>query len=186
MRLTRRGPLVLDGQGVVFNRPLRAFLADVARHDGRSPDDVWELWRRELRAPFWEGSLSRAAMWGRLAPGRDIGELEAELESRYGPGPLDALVRSVEDRPLWLFTNHRALWLRPRLVRFGLAGRFERVLISDEIGAAKPSASAFAHLLELAPADTLTFVDDSLRNVESARRVGIEAWHLDDFLSEAG
>jgi len=62
----------------------------------------------------------------------------------------------------------------PRLERFGVADRFDRILVSDVLGAAKPSAVAFA---ALQGRDDLVFFDDSQCNVDAARSFGIDA-HL--------
>jgi HAD superfamily hydrolase (TIGR01509 family) len=77
---------------------------------------------------------------------------------------------------LWILSNHRSPWLEPRLERFDLDRFFERVLVSDRIGHAKPDAGAFAPLLE--SRSPLLFLDDRKRNVEAARALGIEAVHL--------
>jgi FMN phosphatase YigB (HAD superfamily) len=95
--------------------------------------------------------------------------LRADLERRYRPGPwFDWVV--AHDGPIWLLSNHRSDWLLPRLERFGLADRFERVLVSDELGAAKPSPTAFAALVDQ---PSMVFFDDSRRNVEAAAALGI-------------
>ena len=80
----------------------------------------------------------------------------------------------AHDGPMWLLSNHRTSWLLPRLERFGVADRFERILVSDVLAAAKPSAAAFA---ALQGRDDLIFYDDSQCNVDAARSFGIDA-HL--------
>ena len=59
-----------------------------------------------------------------------------------------------------------------RLDRFGLTDRFERIYISDAIGAAKPSDRAFSVLTDRTG---LHYYDDSDRNVNAARKLGITA-----------
>jgi len=167
--------LVLDGQGVVFNNPFPAFLADLGVRTGVGEPEVTSRWSDELRLPFWTGQLSEAAMWARLAPGLSTTGLREDLERRYAPGPLYDLVRRSTAR-LWLLSNHRGDWLRPRLERFALTERFERILVSDEQGVAKPSPEAFAHLINT----SCLYIDDLPKNIDVARSLGIDALHVDE------
>jgi len=167
--------LVLDGQGVVFNNPFPAFLADLGVRTGVGELEISSRWSDELRLPFWTGQLGEAAMWARLAPGLSTTDLRQNLERRYAPGPMYDLVRRSTGR-MWLLSNHRGDWLRPRLERFALTGRFERILVSDETGAAKPDPEAFDHLVNT---DCL-YIDDLASNVDVARSLGIDALHVDE------
>lgn len=66
--------------------------------------------------------------------------------------------------------------------RFGFDGLFDELIISAEVGLAKPDARIF-HLaverLGVQP-DEAVFVDDVLANVEAARGVGLNAIHYRD------
>ena len=127
--------VVLDVHGVLLNRPLHDFLVELGERSCEGGDALLARWRRELRRPFWEGSIDEPTMWNALAPESDPTDLRRELESRFAPGPLLPAVLESDAR-IWLLSNHRADWLLPRLERFGLGGRFERTLVSDQIGAA--------------------------------------------------
>ena len=101
----------------------------------------------------------------------------ALLEETYRLGPaalhLDELRAHA---PLWLLSNHRSHWLEPRLRRFGLTGYFQRILVSDRIGQAKPEPGAFAPLLRSGYApETILFLDDRERNIKAARTLGLNA-----------
>jgi len=57
---------------------------------------------------------------------------------------------------------------------------FEKVYFSFEVGMRKPDEAIFRFVLEennLNPSTTL-FVDDNLENIESAKKVGLQTWHL--------
>ncbi len=163
--------VVLDVHGVVISNPLVPFLREIGERLGTGGDELLERWRAHWRRPFWEGSITEAEMWAGVAPGLDASELRADLESRYRPGPWFEFVLE-HPGPMWLLSNHRSAWLLPRLDRFGVAERFERVLVSDALGAAKPSPAAFASIRSRP--DTV-FFDDSPCNVAAARALGITA-----------
>jgi len=66
--------------------------------------------------------------------------------------------------------------------RYGLSRLFDPILYSHEIGVTKPDDPAFHLTLKAlgAPPSEVLFVDDALRNVEAARRLGIRAHHYVD------
>ena len=66
--------------------------------------------------------------------------------------------------------------------RFEFLKWFEDIVVSGEVGLAKPDPRIFALTVErcrLDPARTV-FIDDSLRNVEAGRNAGIHALHFRD------
>jgi len=93
-----------------------------------------------------------------------------------------ALVRAARDRmPCHMFTNtnaaHQAAWSRMFPM---VASSFDRVFASHEIGLRKPEQRAFAHVAQAlgVPAASIMFFDDSLENVEGARKAGLQAVHV--------
>jgi HAD superfamily hydrolase (TIGR01509 family) len=69
--------------------------------------------------------------------------------------------------------------LRPRLATLGIATLFDPLLISAEIGVAKPSAECFHKLLAALqrPAEQVLFIDDNAENIVSAASLGILTLH---------
>ena len=68
------------------------------------------------------------------------------------------------------------------LERFGLAGRFDPVVISVEVGRAKPHPSMFARALEglgLSPSEIVHVGDNLVCDVEGASRAGIRPILMD-------
>ena len=66
--------------------------------------------------------------------------------------------------------------------RFEFLQWFENIVVSGEVGMAKPDPRIFALTIErcrLNPLRTV-FIDDSLRNVEAARNAGLHALHFRD------
>ncbi len=166
--------VVVDADGGVFTRELPPFVWRRAVERGDDPDAVWARWHDELRLEFWEGRLDPTTMWSALFPGDNPAALTAALEAAYRPGPLFRRVVSRADR-LWLLCDQRSGWLLPRLHRFGLADRFERIVVSDSVGAAKPHDRAYAPVLHAMQTSTVVMVDDVEPNVEAARALGIDA-----------
>lgn len=166
--------VVLDAHGVVFNRVLPTFVRCRAAERGEDPDATWQRWRTDLRLDFWEGRIGPPEMWDRLFPGDNPAELSARLERSYRPGPWFDFVATGSQR-LWLLSNHRTGWLLPRLSTFGIAERFERVLVSDRLGVAKPDRRAFAAIVEAARTAAVCLVDDSPQNVAVAAELGLDA-----------
>lgn len=171
--------LVLDVHGVVLSDYLPSFLAELAARTGQCAHRVQLRWRRELRRAAWTGEIEDAELWQRLTDDAGGGHWRDLLEAGYRLGPAAGYLPRWSRRvPVWLLSNHRTHWLMPRLHRFGLAGYFQRVLVSDALGAAKPEARAFGPVLAGAsePGAAL-FVDNSESNAAAANKLGLQVVH---------
>jgi putative hydrolase of the HAD superfamily len=166
--------LVLDVHGVIFTNPVLRFLGEVAEREGLDRNEVLSTWTSRLRRPFWLGELAPAALWATLFPRADADALGAELEDRYREGPLFGALDAI-DGPVWLLSNHRSDWLLPRLQRFGLGDRFERIYVSDELGYIKPEVGAFRFVQDLVGDRPIRYVDDKPENVAAAATVFAES-----------
>ncbi len=93
------------------------------------------------------------------------------------PGALAVLDRLAEDATLALLTNGLSEVQRTRLDRLGIAGHFDAVVISAEIGCSKPAAAFFDVAFEMLggpPRDTALMVGDSLSaDVRGAADYGV-------------
>jgi putative hydrolase of the HAD superfamily len=134
--------------------------------------------------PF-AGALTRVlADWDLPARADDLLHVWQHLV--VDAGMLDA-VRALRARGLTcaIATNQhreRAAYMRREL---GYERLFDPMVISCEIGVAKPDPAYFRQTLDRLglPAGQVLFVDDVLANVESAREVGLVAEH---FAKDAG
>lgn len=172
--------LVLDAHGVVLNAYWTSFLREIARRMREPADQIVSRWHGAVRADAWTGRIDDDELWRRLIPTCDGShDWRAVLEEGYRCGPAAACLRRWgKCGPIWLLSNHRTHWLLPRLARFDLIDRFERVLVSDAIGAAKPEPAAFDAVLKHGtPPQHVLLVDDEARNVVAARRLGLRALH---------
>ena len=159
------------------------------------PDDVTDVERRHQLAP---GTLMAAAFepkllervitgqiprteWG-AEVGRRVGSAAAASEWLAQPGTIDETmldeVRSLRASGLVVAVLTNGTDTIPQeMERFGIAGCFDAIFNSAEIGYAKPDRRAFAFVcnaLEVDPSAVL-FTDDSPSKLAGARALGMTA-----------
>lgn len=147
----------------------------------------------ELTKLVFEGEASRRAsigqgtvdaIWGGLADRFGLTEAEREqLEHDFWSGDevdrdLIAFVRDL--RPAYQTALLSNAW--PDVRHFienvwGFADAFDEVVISAEVGLAKPDARLYQLTMDRldCPAEAAVFIDDFVENVEGAREVGMKA-----------
>jgi phosphoserine phosphatase len=161
----------------------------------------WEgLWCRfegehpvmcELRA--WAPSFRRAA-WARALADQGIEDpdLAAALGERFGverrklsaPFPDAALLADLRDRPLVLVTNGAGCLQREKLAASGLAGVFDAIVVSADVGVGKPDPAVFRHalgLVDAAPAESVMVGDTLERDIDGALAAGLRAVWINRF-----
>ncbi|WP_412061240.1 HAD family hydrolase [Rubrivirga sp. IMCC45206] len=102
-------------------------------------------------------------------------------------GPIDGTVEILRELkaagvPLLALTNWSAETFPIARQRFEFLSWFDGIVVSGEVGLAKPDVLIFEHLMdrfELDPGDAV-FVDDSVPNVEAADALGFHAIHFTD------
>lgn len=130
-------------------------------------DQHWEQVRSRLNLAADDFSFVIKMFWGgdRL----DIGlvDLIRSLRSKY----TTALLSNAWD-DLREAINHQ----------WKIADAFDELLISSEVGLAKPDERIYRVLLERlgVEAHEIVFVDDFIENIESARSVGLQAIHFQE------
>jgi putative hydrolase of the HAD superfamily len=100
---------------------------------------------------------------------------------RAFPDVMPALA-ALRGRRLAVLTNGHAEQQRAKLQATNLAGQFEQVFISSEIGSAKPDPAAFRHAcarLGLTEGDCLFVGDDPEADIRGAMAAGMRALWLD-------
>ena len=89
---------------------------------------------------------------------------------------MPALLARVAGRlPIYAFPNTNRAHAAHLMERFGgTFGHFRKVFISSVIGLRKPEPAAFNYVIEAigVPAGRILFFDDTLENVEGARKAG--------------
>ena len=143
-------------------------------------DDAYERHERgEIGEAEYYASLRRSlgidipddafrAGWGAIFT-EEIAETAALLDELHGRVPM------------YLFSNtnaaHHRVWA-PMMAR--ALARFDRIFVSSELGVRKPDRAAFdriSHEIGV-PGARILFFDDTLSNVEGARRAGLQAVHV--------
>ena len=83
---------------------------------------------------------------------------------------------------LWVVSNTNKLHFDFMARKFSFLKYFETFVLSHEVGALKPDARIFLHVLEKAQAkpSEILFVDDQAANVHAARQLGMEAFQFVD------
>jgi HAD superfamily hydrolase (TIGR01509 family) len=168
--------LVLDGQGVVFDAPIKRFLATFADDQQLPMTDIEARWESGLRECAWRGQIDDANLWDALA-GRsvDAAQTRLRLDASYRPGPAAPHLADWSGKArLCLLSNHRSAWLLPRLDAFGIRRSFEKIWVSDATGHVKPEPAAFDPVFQYLDAGLqVLFVDDQSHNVRAAEALGI-------------
>lgn len=168
--------LVLDGQGVVFDAPIKRFLATFADVQQLSLTDIEARWESGLRERAWRGQIDDEDLWNALAgQSVDAAQTRLRLDASYRPGPAAPHVAAWSGKAqLCLLSNHRSAWLLPRLDAFGIRSSFARIWVSDATGHVKPEAAAFDPVFRNRDAGLhVLFVDDQPHNVRAAEALGI-------------
>ncbi|MCP2339930.1 HAD family hydrolase [Actinomadura rupiterrae] len=181
--------VLIDVGGVLRSDRTREVLADWAVRLGTSP-------RKVLRAVFGGndeavlvGRMSEDDWWGivaerlRLRPD-EVSDLRADMGARetWNTGLLEALrtLRAGREDPerrvaVAIVSNAWPV-VGTILAREGMAGIADEIVLSCEVGFAKPDPRIFELTLRrlgVAAGDAL-FIDDTPANVDAARRLGLD------------
>jgi len=172
----------------------------ILRTGDPEPRERWEarlgVAPGELHRLVFEGELGKLAAVGQAQPAEiwdSIGELfelspqeihEMETDFWISDQIDEELVGYIRDlRPAFRTALLSNAWPGVRELleeRWEISDAFEVLTLSYEVGLAKPDPRIYNLTLQqlgLQPAETI-FVDDFIRNVEGARRVGMHAVHF--------
>jgi epoxide hydrolase-like predicted phosphatase len=131
-----------------------------------SSDEHWDLVLKRLKRPASELAAIRAEFFAGDILDRTLLEYLRSLRGKYKTG---------------LISN---AWgdLRDYIVKEKFDDAFDKMIISAEVGAAKPEPKIFQIALEqfgVMPNEAV-FVDDFLINIEGSEKVGIKGIHFQD------
>lgn len=110
--------------------------------------------------------------------GQPAQKIQQEMDSNTYllDGMVDILAELQKHYKLTLLSNSASDYLRKELVKYGLEKYFDLIVISSEVGMAKPQPGIFTYILKqlkLRPNEVL-FIDDNPTYIVAARASGIE------------
>ncbi len=100
----------------------------------------------------------------------------------YKDERISTIIKLRQTHQVYLLSNTNSLHIESCSNRVPIVGSldklFDKIYYSHEMGMSKPSDAIFKRVLEDAniKAEETLYLDDSLANVEAARKVGIESW----------
>lgn len=125
------------------------------------------------------GEISFLGFFGLLgeASGQPAQAIEHEIKSVAKPNAeVVSILRELRTSyQLALLSNAESTYLRGELAEHDLEKYFDLIVISSEVGMAKPEPEIFAHILGKLDLDAseVIFVDDNSGHIDSARMAGI-------------
>ncbi len=158
------------------------------------PDEM-ERFLAEIATPAWNHEQDRGRTWAdAVAELVDRHPAHAELIRAYHerwPEMLGEQIHATVDIlaelreagiALYALTNWSAETWPIAVGRYPFLAWFRGIVVSGEVGAAKPEAAIYEALVDrygVVPADSV-FIDDQPANVEAARHLGFEAIRFTD------
>jgi 2-haloacid dehalogenase len=177
------GGVLIDWDPRYLNRTLFAdeaamerFLAEVTTPEWNAAQDAGRPWTEAVEV-----------LAARFPDERPLIEAFHLRWSETLGGPIDGTVDVLADLRerdirLLALSNWSAETFPVARARYPFLGWFEGIVISGELGVAKPDARIFQTLIrryDIEPSKTV-FVDDSVANVEAAQQLGFIGLHFDD------
>lgn len=152
----------------------------------------WNDELSELNAQYEMGKIDELTYFTgfqKYIPNRDVVEIRTAWNSLVQDFPLERLefLQMLTSKyKLYLLSNADRTHVERFEHKFGLSfardfySCFEKVYFSFEFGFRKPDIKAFQFIMNnhnLTPKKTL-FIDDTIANIESAQKLGMNTWHL--------
>lgn len=180
--------VIFDLGGVLLRTEDRAPREQLARSLGMTYDELSQLiFNSESARSATLGKITKQAHWVKV---RDMLKLSRDEFTRVSPAfwggdkmdeNLIAYLRSLRSKYRTALLSNAWDDLRENIEsRWKIADAFDEIIISSEIGIAKPDPLIYRIALERLGVDPeeVVFVDDFIENVEAARSVGMIGIHF--------
>ncbi|SEO74804.1 HAD-IA family hydrolase [Paenibacillus sp. OV219] len=166
--------VVLDAGGVIVTN-LPELWKEIAEHADLPIHELKECFNVQLRSKLWTGESDEEAFWQWMTsyyPGITTADGRAIMARHLRVLPAYHRIQAwSEFADIHVLSNHRHEWLMPLLVP--IQPYLTSVTISSQAGSCKPSLPIYKLVQsKLRAQDPVVFVDDSERNLVSARELG--------------
>jgi len=151
------------------------------RFEGNEPDaQALREWSPAYRQETWRRALAEQGIEDTVLAGELAEQFGIERRARHEvfADVAEALAELKESHSLALITNGAACLQREKLAASGLSDHFEAVVVSADLGVAKPDAAVFEHALRQLGVDggQSVMVGDSIpKDIDGALAAGIGA-----------
>lgn len=175
--------VVFDYNGVIFGRPGVEFDQKISKIIGVSIDEFKKVYRQHNNS-YNIGLISIEKLWTDILMDFDkVSVLPTVFKLIDSPRVINqdviSIIKKLKDKGYFLsifsnFTKSGASLIRDNKLVTSL---FDKLIISAEIGFAKPNRDAFEYLikvLNLSPKEII-FIDDSQINIDAAEDIGIKS-----------
>lgn len=112
-------------------------------------------------------------------------DLQKELTGYYiiNQKLINYIRQLKKDTQVFILSNAGKTLVHKTLKKNNLTELFDQILVSANIGLVKPSPEIFNYVLDTYSLNKkdVTFVDDTLENVEAAQALGIQSIHFTNF-----
>ena len=170
--------LILDAMGVIFEvgRDLYELLIPFIWNKNKNISDRLMI---DTYIEASKGLIPSSELWKRIGFGEQYPEIEKEyldtqliIDKQF----LKLAPRFKERFALALLSNDVKEWSSYLRNKFGLNEIFDEVIISGDVGIRKPDKEIYTLLLDRIKTspNNCIFVDDKLRNLEPASKLGIK------------
>lgn len=172
-----------DFGGVIQRTEFQAPRQRLAQRFGMDYDDIDKLvFSSPSAIQATIGAVSETEHWQAIAQRLKVRDEEIqEVEKEFFAGDIidHSLLQYLSMlRPRFITGLISNAWtgMRAYIERQRIAGSFDHLVISAEVGAAKPEARIYQIALEQAQvrAEEAVFVDDVVENIEACERVGMK------------
>lgn len=172
-----------DFGGVIQRTEFQAPRQRLAQRFGMDYDDIDKLvFSSPSAIQATIGAVSETEHWQAIAQRLKVRDEEIQLvEKEFFAGDIidHSLLQYLSAlRPRFITGLISNAWsgMRAYIERQRIAGSFDHLVISAEVGAAKPEARIYQIALEQAQvrAEEAVFVDDVVENIEACERVGMK------------
>jgi FMN phosphatase YigB (HAD superfamily) len=187
--ICRVSAVLFDLGGVIMGLDWERAFAHWAKASGTSTEEIRRRYSFDAAYQRHErGEIGEREYYAALRKSLGVDMSDEDFRAGWGAiftDPIEenvALVRRLEGHvPLYAFSNsnaaHHLVWSK----RFEDALKpFRKVFVSSELGVRKPERESFERISRDigVPMPEILFLDDTLENVEGAKRAGLQAVHV--------